>query len=282
MPARPKPPTIRLRCLAAALLRLRKAAELTREEVAERTHLNQATLYRIETARTRPQLRSLHALLELYEVDDAQRDELVALLRESGNRDWLQKYQDAELPEILTTFISFESEADLVWNYQSLFIPGLLQTEDYARAVIRGMLPGASRDEVENRVAARMERQALLTRDANPLKLWAVVDEAAVRRQVGGAAVMRAQLKYLREVVELPHITFQVIPFGSGAHAGMTGSFIILKYGHFGAPDVVYIDSMAGDLFLQDESDIQRYTMLFEYVRAEALGPDATASLIAG
>jgi hypothetical protein len=125
-----------------------------------------------------------------------------------------------------------------------------------------------------------MERQAVLRND-NPLNLWSIVDEAALRRQVGGAAVMQAQLRYLMEVSELPHVTLQVIPFDVGAHAGMPGSFVFMQFAEASIPDVIYIDSMAGDLFLEEEGEIRRYTLIFEHLRAVAISPDASRSLVA-
>jgi transcriptional regulator with XRE-family HTH domain len=279
MPGKRQTATVRLRRLAAELRSLRQISGLTREEVVERTGINVATLYRIEHARVRPQTRTLRTLLDLYGVDEEQQASLIALLREARQRGWLHAYQ-SELPEHYTTYIGFEGEAHSVWNYESLFVPGLLQTEDYARAVIRGVLPTASRDEVERHVEARMERQAVLRND-NPLNLWTIVDEAALRRQVGGLSVMQAQLRYLMEVSELPHVTFQVIPFNVGAHPGMPGSFALMQFADAAIPDVIYIDSMAGDLFLEEESEIRRYTLIFEHLRAVAISPDASVSLVA-
>jgi transcriptional regulator with XRE-family HTH domain len=279
MPGKRQTATVRLRRLAAELRSLRQISGLTREEVVERTGINVATLYRIEHSRVRPQTRTLQTLLDLYHVDQEQQAALIALLREARQRGWLHAYQ-SELPEHYTTYIGFEGEAHSVWNYESLFVPGLLQTEDYARAVIRGVLPTASRDEVERHVEARMERQAVLRND-NPLNLWTIVDEAALRRQVGGLSVMQAQLRYLMEVSELPHVTFQVIPFNVGAHPGMPGSFALMQFADAAIPDVIYIDSMAGDLFLEEESEIRRYTLIFEHLRAVAVSPDASVSLVA-
>jgi transcriptional regulator with XRE-family HTH domain len=246
--------------------------------VVERTGINAATLYRIEHGRVRPQTRTLRTLLDLYGVDQDQQGELVALLRDARQRGWLHAFQ-SELPEHYTTYIGFEGEAHSVWNYESLFIPGLLQTEDYARAVIRGGLPNASRDEVERRVEVRMERQALL-RNENPLNLWSIVDEAALRREVGGPEVMQAQFRYLMEASELPHVTFQVIPFDAGAHPGMPGSFILLQFGDAAIPDVIYVDTMAGELFLEEEADVRRYKLVFEHLRAVAASPEASLSLV--
>jgi transcriptional regulator with XRE-family HTH domain len=279
MPGKRQTPTVRLRRLAAELRSLRASSGLTRDEVVERTGINVATMYRIEHARVRPQTRTLRTLLDLYGVEKEQQAELVGWLRDARERGWLHAYQ-SELPEQYTTFIGFEGEAESAWDYESLFVPGLLQTEDYARAVITGVLPFASRDEVERRVEVRMERQEVLRND-NPLQLWGIVDEAALRRQVGSSTVMRAQFRHLMEASELPNVTFQVIPFDAGAHAGMPGSFIVLQFTEEAIPDVIYIDSMAGDLFLEAESDVRRYKLVFEHLRAVSASPDASRSLLA-
>jgi transcriptional regulator with XRE-family HTH domain len=272
-------PTVRLRRLAAELRRLRATTELSRESVSEQTGINGTTLYRIETARTRPQGRTLMALLNLYEVDKDQREHLLLLSKESAQQGWLRPYHE-DLPEEYTAYISFEAEAAGVRNYESLFLPGLLQTEDYARAVIRGGLPMATRDQVEHRVEARMERQQVLTKD-DPLKLWAIVDEAALTRLVGGAEVMHAQLRHLVEAVTEPHVTLQVIPFSKGAHAGMPGAFVLMDFKDPLDTDLIYIDSMAGDLFLESSADVSRYTTIFDNLRAVALSPDDSTTLVA-
>jgi transcriptional regulator with XRE-family HTH domain len=196
---------------------LRAASGLTRDEVVERTGINSVTMYRIEHARVRPQTRTLRTLLDLYGVEKEQQAELVAMLRDARERGWLHAYQ-SELPEQYMTFIGFEGEAESAWNYESLLVPGLLQTEDYARAVIRAGFPTAGRDEIEHRVEVRMARQEVLHGE-NPLRLWGIADEAALRRQVGGQAVMRAQLRHLMESSELPNVTFQVIPFDVACQA---------------------------------------------------------------
>jgi len=270
-------PTVRLRRLAAELRRLRRGADLSREDVSERTGINAATLYRIETARARPQMRTLNALLNLYEADQEQREYLTILCREAGKQGWLRPYH-SDLPEEYTAYISFEAEAAGVRNYESLFIPGLLQTEDYARAVIRGGLPMASDQEIEDRVRARIERQQVLSKDM-PLKLWAIVDEAALRRVVGGAQVMRDQLAHLADAVKAPNITFQVIPFDAGAHPGMPGAFVLMDFSDPMDTDLIYIDSMAGDLFLEADVDVRRYSLIFDNLRAVALSPDASVTL---
>jgi transcriptional regulator with XRE-family HTH domain len=279
MPRQRSTPTVRHRRLAAELRRLRESAGLTQEDVSERTGKDRSTLYRLENAQQRPQRSTLIQLLDLYGTDQERRADLLALLREASQRGWMQPHR-SDLPEIYSDYISFESEARSVSNYESLFIPGLLQTEDYTRAVIRGILPHASTAQVDSRVTARMERQALLTAD-NPPQLWAIMDEAAARRIVGGPAVMREQLARVRDTAALPNVTVQVIPYGAGAHPGMPGSFIVLEFPDPADQSLVYIDSMAGDLFLEDDREIRRYILMFEHLRAAALRPDESVTLLA-
>jgi transcriptional regulator with XRE-family HTH domain len=280
MPRQRSTPTVRHRRLAAELRRLRESAGLTQEDVSERTGKDRSTLYRLENAQQRPQRSTLIQLLDLYGTDQERRAELLTLLREAGQRGWMQ-LDRSDLREIYADYISFESEARSVSDYESLFIPGLLQTEDYARAVIRGALPQATEEQVESRVTARMERQALLTRD-NPLQLWAIMDEAAARRVVGGPAVMREQLARLRDTAALPNVTVQVIPYDAGAHPGMPGSFIVLEFPDPADQSLVYIDSMAGDLFLDAGMEVRRYILIFGHLRAAALRPDKSLTLLAG
>lgn len=271
-------PTLRLRRLATEMRRRREEAGLTQDEVFERTSINQATLYRVENALSRPQVRTLRALLDLYGVNSERTAYLLTLLRESDQRGWLETI-DADLPERLTTYVEFEDEASTVLNYESSFVPGLLQTEGYARAIVRGVLPEATLAEVDSRVAVRMRRQEVLTRE-RPIRLWAIVSEGALRHRVGDIEVMRRQMLRLTEAAKEPNVTLQVLPFEAGAHPGMLGSFHVLNFGDVELPDVVYIDSMAGDLFLDRADDIDRYTVIFEYLRAIALSPESSVSLI--
>lgn len=278
MPARKPTPTLRLRRLAAELRRLRADAGLTREDVSKHTRINEATLYRIETAKARPQTRTLIALLELYGVPESEHGELITLARQAGEQSWLQTFS-AELPEMYTTYISFEGETKSLLNYECLFVPGLLQTEDYARAALQRGILHATKEEVERMLEARMNRQAILTRHP-PLKLWAIVDEAVLHRPVGGAEVMRAQLEALAETADQPNVTVQALPYDLGGHPGMAGSFAILQFGDPAASDVVYTESQASNLFLESETDLSQFGAIFEYLRALALPPDASVSLI--
>jgi len=275
MPARPRP-TVRLRRLAGILRRLRAEKGLSREDVLEATGINKATLSRIENIKVRPQARTLATLLDLYGVEPDERKVLMQLLKDSSQSGWWQAYTD-ELPPVYESFIEFEDEASSVWNYESLFVPGLLQTEDYVRALVRGVLPGADREEVDQRVEVRLKRQAVLSRD-QPLRFWAICDEAALHRVVGSSTIMRDQLLHLLSAMDRPTITFQVVPYDAGSHPGMPGSFMVLRFDD--NPSVIYVDSMAGDLFIEDEADVHRYSNTYEYLRAVALSPDATMQLL--
>jgi transcriptional regulator with XRE-family HTH domain len=281
VPPRKPTPTLRLRRLAAELRRLRADAGLTREEVSSRTGINEATLYRLEVAKARPQARTLIALLDLYGVTEPnQRTQLQALAKQSDERSWLQSFPP-ELPEAYATYIAFEGEASTLLNYECLYVPGLLQTEAYARAALSRGMPTATKDEIARQLEARMSRQAVLTREP-PLRLWAIVDEAALHRPVGGTNVMADQLQRLTESADLPQVTLQALPYAVGGHPGMPGSFAILQFADDGAGDVVYIETQASTLFLESSLDLARFTGIFEHLRALALPPDESVELIRG
>ncbi len=177
-------------------------------------------------------------------------------------------------------YIGFEEEARSISQFESLLIPGLLQTEDYVRALLRGTIPDAPTDQVERRVAVRMARQALLDRE-DPPRLWSIMDEAAVQRLVGGRKIMRAQLARLHEAAERPNVVLQVIPFDAGSHPGMDGPFVILEFQDDVDSSIVYTDSASGSIMLDEEADVRRHVEMFQHLRAAALSPDATAALLA-
>ncbi|GAA1720071.1 helix-turn-helix transcriptional regulator [Kribbella yunnanensis] len=275
---------MRLRRLAAELTAFRAAAKLTREQVEDQTGVNQGTLWRIEKGRAKPHNGTLETLFDLYDVPARRRAELIDLASGAKYPGWLRQYREYtnELSDGYATYISFESEAKALHNFETIVVPGLLQTEEYARATMIDGLP--MEDEgIERRVQMRMERQTVLTRKrqgADPLQFWAVVDEAVLHRAVGGPAVMRAQLGRLLEMNERPNINLQVIPFAKGAHPGMTGPFVRFVFGSL-APDLVYEERLAGDLFLELEAEIDRYGYVFDQLRARALSPRDSSSLIA-
>ncbi|WP_327267654.1 helix-turn-helix transcriptional regulator [Streptomyces sp. NBC_01218] len=262
------------------LRRLRATAELTREEVTERTGINGVTLYRIEKARARPQRRTLTALMEVYGADEAQRSDLLAAERHAQDRSRVRPYH-AGLSEHYTAYIGFEAEARTVRAYEPSLVPGLLQTERYARAVAGVALPEAGRPGADPWVAALRERQAALGVCPAP-RLRAVVDEAAVRRVVGGSEVMREQVEHLLRIAAEPRVRVQVIPFGAGAHAGMAGGFVHLEFPDPRDPELVYLDTPAGDLFLESEEETRRFRAAFEQLRSVALDPRDSAELLAG
>lgn len=279
MAARRQPPSIRLRRLAGELKRLRATAEYTREFVSERTLINMASLYRIETAQVRPQRRTLLALLDCYGVEDqGQRDAMIELLRSASPPAGGRRH-DSDLLDSYQTFICFEAEASRVLTYESLYVPGLLQTERYARTIVQGVLWSASAEYAERRVEIRMRRQELLAKE-NQLTLWAVIDEAVLRRNVGGADVMAEQLSRLSQMAHESHVTIQVIPFGAGAHPGMSGPFVVMDFPDPADPTIVWAESAAGDRFVDDEAEVRRHCTSFQQVTAQALSPADSLRLI--
>lgn len=268
-------PTVRRRRLASELRRLRERAELTIDEVGEKLECSASKISRIETGHVGVTPRDARDMLELYGVRGDEQEALVQLAREARKRGWWHAYN-----EVFTgAFVGLEADASSLRAFQALLVPGLLQTERYAKAVIHAMRPDAADAEIERRVAARMTRQRLLL-DPHPPEYWAVVDEAVLRRVVGGGDVMSEQLRRLAEVAQLPHVTVQVVPFGAGAHPGMEGPFLILGFPEQADPDVVYVDSTSSGVYLEMEPDVRRYALMFDHLRAAALGPDDSVNVI--
>jgi transcriptional regulator with XRE-family HTH domain len=270
---------VRLRRLASELKKAREASGQSQYELADATEMDRSTVSRLESGRYKPQKRTLAAYLDGCKVADPKRSELIELAKDADNPGWQRPYQ-SDLRDEYSTFIAFERESRKVRNYQSLFIPGLLQTEDYARHVIRGVWPAASTNDVEQHVKVRLERQALLT-SADPLQLHVIMDEAALWRRVGGPGVMAEQMQRLQTMAALPHISVQVIPYSVGAHPGMPGSFALLSFADPSDPEIVYIDGVAGDAFLEAEDEVRQSTDRFDTLRTVGLSPNDSLSLIA-
>jgi transcriptional regulator with XRE-family HTH domain len=271
-------PTLRARRLALELLRRREAAGLTREEAARQLEWSTSTIFRIETGRSRPQPGNVKVLLELYGVSGPERDGLIRLSREARQPGWWHSFRDV-LPNPYEVYIGLEAGAASIRNFEPVVVPGLLQTEEYARQTFRNGSRELDRDEIERRVQVRMERQRVLTREDRP-RLWAVLDEAVISRAVGGPEVMREQLRHLIECAEQGKTTLQVVPFGAGAHAGTTGPFVILDFPEATDPDVVYVETLAGDIYLEAPPDVDRYTLAFARLLAAALHPDDSVHLV--
>jgi len=214
-------------------------------------------------------------MLDIYGVGDAIKSELAQIAREARLKGWWHPYST-----VLTgAYVGLEAAARAVRTYEQQVIPGLLQSEEYAIAMIRGARLGDSDEEIDRRVRVRMGRQSLLTTD-DPIDLRAVLDEAVLRRPVGGPAVMIDQLKRLIEAARLPNVTLQILPFEAGAHAGMDGPFAILEFEEERDADVVFTDNATGGLFMEKTEELQKYTVIFETIVATALTPEESIEMI--
>jgi transcriptional regulator with XRE-family HTH domain len=272
-------PTVRRRQLVTELKRLREAAGLTQDEVARRLDWHPTKVMRIETGRTAPHPNDVRVMLDLYDVTDRdQRDGLVKLAKDARQRGWWYSYRDVLLNRY-DFFIGLESEASSIRDFELAMIPGLLQTADYARELIGGGPLELHPDEVERLVEVRMTRQRVLARDDRP-QLWAILDEAAIRRVVGGAAVMAAQLDHLVEAGEQGKTTIQVVPYAVGAHPGQLGPFIILGFREPAEPEVVYMETIGGNLYVDKPEEARLYTTAFDHLRAVARSPADTRAML--
>ncbi|MEV6980381.1 helix-turn-helix transcriptional regulator [Sphaerisporangium sp. NPDC051017] len=271
-------PTVRQRRLAQSLRELRLKAGLTQEQVAAEMGWHSSKLFRLENARSpRVDWVDVKELLDLYGVASPQRDALIQLARDARRRGWWTPYSDV----FTGSFVALEDAASLLRVYQSELVPGLLQTSEYARAVITAVRPGLPPEETERRVEARMARQlAVLDRDHSP-QLVCLLNEAVVRRPVGGPSTMRAQLRRLTEIDGRPDVAIRIIPFGAGAHAAIEGPFVLFQFPEEHAPDVAYVEGAMGDLYLESVEEVQRYTLLFERICELALDVEETAKVIA-
>ncbi len=274
-------PTVRRRRIASELKRLREAAGLTHEDVAAELGWHRSKLGRIEGAQfVRLSLTDLRALLDLYGVHDrAGRSALETMARQARERGWWYSYSDV-LPNPHATYIGLEAEATSIRTFQAQLVPALLQTEDYSRAVVSATrMTARDNDESRRFIELLKARQELLGRQP-PVKLWAVLDQAVLRRHVGGIAVMRAQLAHLAEMADLPHVTLQVLTEEAGEHAAMEGSFTILAFPDDAHPDVIHLDAATGGIYLEKPEDRERYTAVFDHTIATALSPKASLALI--
>jgi transcriptional regulator with XRE-family HTH domain len=275
MPAGNSYTSVRSRQVAAALRTLREQAGLSGAEVAKRMGMSPSKISRIETGVTGLQIEDVAALLGLYQVPAAVRDELLDLVRRSEERGWWTRQPG--LPQLWRSLIDFEAKATRIQNYEALVVPGLLQTAEYARAVIQGIAPAITEAELGNLVAARMARQAVLTRSNAP-QFIAVVDEGALRRPIGEPGVMHRQLHHLLVVAEQPHVMLRVAPLAAGAHAGLRGPFVILEFTE--EPARVHVENQSTGLFLEEEADLAAYRLALGTILNAALAPVATTELI--
>jgi transcriptional regulator with XRE-family HTH domain len=278
-PERGGGPTVRRMLVGARLRRLRTEADISREQAGEAIRASEWKIHRLENGQVGFKERDIIDLLRLYGVSDS--GEVAAFLmlaREANEPGWWQQYGDL-LPQWFRAYVDLESAAILIRTYQGQLVPGLLQTEDYMRAVIGGAHMGESSEEAERRVALRVARQALLTREDGP-RLWAVVDEAALQRPVGGREVMRGQLERLIDATRLATVVLQILPFAVGAHPAMAGAFSILRFADQELPDVVYVEHLTNALYLDRRDDVNRYLHVMDSISMRAAPPDKTADIL--
>jgi transcriptional regulator with XRE-family HTH domain len=272
-------PTVQRMLVGARLRRLRTEMGLTREEAAEAIRASEWKIHRLENGQVGFKERDIVDLRAFYGVTDpGEVADFVALAREANTPGWWQHYGDV-LPSWFRTYVDLEAAAALIRTYEGQFVPGLLQTDDYMRAVVYGAHLEDSGEEVGRRVRLRMARQTLLTSEQPP-RLWAVVDEAALRRPVGGREVMRGQLERLIDATKLPKVTLQVLPFAAGAHPAMVGSFSILRFPDQELPDVVYLEHLTSAIYLNKPEEVDQYLHVMESICVRAAAPDRTAELL--
>ncbi|BAJ27535.1 hypothetical protein KSE_17110 [Kitasatospora setae KM-6054] len=265
--------------LGSQLRRLREGCAITREDAGYAIRASESKISRMELGRVSFKERDVADLLSLYGLAAGpDREALLALVREANKSGWWHSYNDV-LPNWFQTYIGLEEAAALIRTYEVQFIPGLLQGEEYARAIFAQNRPALDEAEIARRVTLRTRRQKLLTEGLGP-KLWAVIDEAALRRPVGGPEVMRAQLEHLVELAQLPSVVVQVMPFRFGAHAGESGAFSVLRFPEQDLPDVVYLEQLTSALYLDKRDDVDEYLQVMERLCVDSLTPQQTLDLL--
>ncbi|MFG3687314.1 helix-turn-helix domain-containing protein [Micromonospora sp. NPDC047740] len=273
-------PTVLRMLLGAQLRRLREGAGVSRESAGWEIRSSESKISRMELGRVGFKERDVADLLTLYGVTAAEeREALLRLARDANSPGWWHRYGDV-LPSWFQSYLGLEAAAALIRTYEVQFVPGLLQTPEYARAVILLGHRGAPDEEIDRRVSLRTKRQEVLRRDKPP-QLWAVLDEAALRRPIGGPEVMRAQLDALIAATAQPHVQLQIVPFAAGGHAAASGAFSILRFGDQDLPDVVYIEQLTSAIYLDKRDDLDYYALAMERLCVEAEPPERTRELLA-
>ncbi|MFE1308922.1 MULTISPECIES: helix-turn-helix transcriptional regulator [unclassified Streptomyces] len=270
-------PTVRRRRLGQELRRLRELKGMTAEEVAERLLVSQSKISRLENGRRSISQRDVRDLCGVYEVEDQRIvDSLMEMARDSRQQGWWHTFGDIPY----SVYIGLETDAESLRVYEPQLVTGLLQTRAYAEALVQGALPETSTAEIEKRVQVRMRRQERITAEGAALRLWVVLDEAALRRVVGSKLVMREQLEHLIEMSQLPHVTVQVLPFEVGAHPGLNGQYAILEFTDAADSSVVYLEGVTSDLYLEKAQDVQKYAVMYEHLRAQSLNVEQSRQYI--
>ena len=272
-------PTVGQVVLGRRLLDLRERAGLKREEAARVLRVAPATIRRMEMAEVALKIPYLQLLLQAYGVPDDEAELFVQLAEEANRPGWWQRFHDI-LPGWFSMYVSLEGAAGLIRSYEPHFVPGLLQTEDYARGVLKsGAVGQTSPDDIERHVALRMHRQNLLTRPDAP-RFWAVMDETALRRRVSGPEVMRAQIDKLLEATKLPNVTLQVAPFANGPHPGTYGPFVLFRFAVPELPDMVYSEYLTGAVYLDARSEVATHLEVMDRMAAQAATAQRTKEIL--
>ncbi|MFD5536674.1 helix-turn-helix domain-containing protein [Streptomyces sp. NPDC127079] len=266
-------PTVRRRRLGSELRKLREDAGVSLEQAAETLECSRSKISRIELGYLGIRVRDVRDLLASYGVkDDELLERLTALARDGSKRGWWDAYGQI-IPPAYANYLGLEADANYIRTFQSILIPGLLQTEEYSRAVMKAN-PAMVRDEVvDTLMKVRAERQAILTRDNDPVRFWAIIGESALRTPVGGVEVMRSQLDHLTKMTERPNITLQVLPYSVGAHAGLSGPFLVLSFATPNDSGVVWLENLSSSLYLDTQEEVSGYTLVFDDLRSSALNP---------
>jgi transcriptional regulator with XRE-family HTH domain len=265
--------------LGAQLRRMREAAGLTPETAGYRIRASRSKISRMETGRVGFKERDVADLLELYGTTDRQVvTSMLELASQANAQDWWAKFGDV-LPDWFEPYLGLEAAAALIRAFDLQFVNGLFQTEAYARAVAQIGLRGAVAAEIERRVNVRLRRQALLHAARGP-RVWSIMDEAALRRAVGGTQVMRGQIRQLIEVAQLPNVTLQVVPFAMGGHDAAGGSFTVLRFAEPDVSDVVYIEQLTGAMYLEKRADVDHYLDVSNRLAATSLNPAASTQFL--
>jgi hypothetical protein len=272
-------PTVRRMLLGAQLRRLRTEAGISPEDAGEAIRASAWKIYRLENGQVGFKERDIADLVARYGITDpVEIASFVAMAREANQPGWWTPYSDL-LPQWFRAYMDLEAVAAQIRTYEGQFVPGLLQTEAYMRALMRATLRDNRPEEVDRRVTVRLTRQRLLTQDPKPL-LWAVVDEAALRRPVGDIKVLRAQLERLIEVTTLPKVSLQVLPFSAGAHAAMVGAFSILRFADEDLPDVVYLEHATSATYLDRPEDVEAYAHIMSSIGVHGSPPEQTVEFL--